>query len=252
MKVLLIDDHVLFRRGVELLLSDLEPELAVIHGDRVEQIDPAALGEVDLVLLDMNLPGGVSGLTALTKTRELLPDVPLVVVSGESDPGVIRNCIDLGAGGFIPKSATPELMIGALRLVLAGGVYLPSLVLDEVGVGFWAGARVPVWQQGLGVPEQLSPFTADPVGSKLGQIVADDEDGLGSHEQIGDVLSRRQLEALMHAVQGKSNKAIAREMNIAEGTVKLHLSAVYRALGVANRTQAVFVAAKLGLRRAGR
>ena len=122
MKVLLVDDHVLFRRGLALLLFDLDPALEVVHADRVEEVDPAGLGVVDLILLDMQLPGGLSGLNALSALRERLPDVPIVMVSGITDAGDIRNCIDAGAAGFIPKSATPELMIGALRLVLAGGI----------------------------------------------------------------------------------------------------------------------------------
>lgn len=272
MKILIVDDHTLFRRGLELLLSDLDPEIIALHADRIEQLDPTAHGDVDLVLLDMKLPGGLQGLSALARVRELLPDIPVVVVSGGTDPGLIRNCIELGAGGFIPKSETPEVMFGALRLVMAGSVYLPSLVLDEIGGRFWAGAggRAPDYPD-AGRPADArvaSPYASgagvsaapptDRRGDAPGSWPSSDgrdrgagnpaeDDAVGAQE-IEEVLSPRQLEALMQAVKGKSNKTIAREMDIAEGTVKLHLSAAYRALGVANRTQAVYVVAKLGLR----
>jgi DNA-binding NarL/FixJ family response regulator len=275
MKILIIDDHALFRRGLELLLSDLDPDIVAFHADRIEQLDPSLHGDVDLVLLDMQLPGGLAGLSALARVRQLLPEVPVVVVSGSTDPGLIRNCIELGAGGFIPKAETPEVMFGALRLVMAGSVYLPSLVLDEIGGRFWAGAGA----RASGSPEAGHPndpgrafdsrgggsqgpgagpgagalpdrWGTDPGGwpPPGGDGAARADDAARGVEEIREVLSPRQLEALMQAVKGKSNKTIARDMDIAEGTVKLHLSAAYRALGVANRTQAVYVVAKLGLR----
>ncbi len=281
MKILIVDDHALFRRGLELLLSDLDPDIVAFHADRIEQLDPSLHGEVDLVLLDLQLPGGLAGLSALARVRQLLPEIPVVVVSGSTDPGLIRNCIELGAGGFIPKAETPEVMFGALRLVMAGSVYLPSLVLDEIGGRFWAGAGARASGSheadrssdpgrptdpgrsfdsrggasqgaGAGSGAGASPhrWGADPGGwpPPGGEGADRVDDAARGVEEIREVLSPRQLEALMQAVKGKSNKTIARDMDIAEGTVKLHLSAAYRALGVANRTQAVYVVAKLGLR----
>ena len=252
MKILLIDDHALFRRGLELLLSDLDTDVEALHASRIEELDPGRHGQTDLILLDMQLVGGLSGLAALSQVRELLPDIPVVVVSGVTDPGLIRQCIEHGAGGFIPKAETPEVLVGALRLVMAGAVYLPSLVLDEIGGRVWSGAIEPD-PAAAGVTRHVQDAAV--VRHDAGQRPGPGPEGAPADAMSPDaaaaieaLLSPRQLEALMLAVKGKSNKAIARDMAIAEGTVKLHLSAAYRALGVANRTQAVYLVAKVGLR----
>jgi DNA-binding NarL/FixJ family response regulator len=213
MKMLLVDDHALFREGLKLLLrslgGDLEPDEA---GDCAQALDKMAGGRYDLVLLDMNLPGR-GGLDALTALREAAPSTPVVVLSGEEDPQLVRGAIDRGAMGFIPKSSTPEILIPALRLALAGGVYLPPAVLDTR-----AGSARPA-------SPQPKAEEAAPAG-----------------------LTQRQTAVLRCVIQGKPNKVIARELDISEGTVKAHLSAVLQALGAHNRTEAVYAAARLGLR----
>jgi DNA-binding NarL/FixJ family response regulator len=163
------------------------------------------------VLVDLKMPG-VGGLDALTVVRAAFPATPVVVVSGEDDPAVVRAAIECGAMGFIPKSSTPEVMIQALKLVLAHGIYLPPRVL--------AASQLP-----------------DPAPSAS----ASNDAGLTG-------LSMRQMDVLRCVIQGKPNKVIARELDVAEGTVKAHLSSVLRALGARNRTEAVYAAAKLGLR----
>lgn len=207
MNVLLIDDHVLFRKGLILLLDGLrEGSLAFTEADGVGSAESVAVP--DLVLLDLHLRG-IDGTDALAEARTKFPSATIVVISGEEDPALIRRCIDLGASGFIPKSSTQSVLISALRLVLAGGVYLPPLVLADR-------AEEPP------LPREAR-----------------------RRELAG--LSQRQLEVLGMAITGKSNKVIAREMAIAEGTVKQHLSSAFRALGVANRTEAVYRAAELGI-----
>ncbi len=210
MKVMLVDDHVLFRQGMIHLLDGLDGALEFIEADTVT----AALahpGPIDLVLLDMHLRGP-RGTDAVAEMRTGLPAATIVVVSGDEDPTLIRRCIELGASGFIPKSSTQSVLISALRLVLAGGVYLPSLVL----------------------------MTSNAPGALAEPATRDSQDLAR--------LSPRQLEVLRLAIRGKANKVIAREMDLSEGTVKQHLSAAFRALGVANRTQAVYRAAELGIR----
>ena len=130
MNVLIVDDHALFRSGLKLLLSGLSDDARF---DEVASVEEALAAGVapDLVLLDLNLRG-VSGLDAMARMREALPDASIVVLSGEEDPGLIRAAIEAGASGFIPKASTAEVMIGALRLVLAGGIYLPPLVLGPM------------------------------------------------------------------------------------------------------------------------
>ena len=190
------------------LLRSFDAELEMDEASNCnEALERVAGCSYDLVLLDLKMPG-LNGLDALAALREAAPGMPLVVLSGESDPGVIRSAIDGGAMGFITKSSTPEVLIQALRLVLAKGVYLPQLVLDQA----YAGGSVP--------------RTAS---STLPGITP------------------RQMDVLRCVIRGQPNKAIARELALSEGTVKAHLSAVFQVLGAHSRTEAVYAAAKLGL-----
>ena len=208
MNILLVDDHALFREGLKFLLRSLDAALEVDEAsDCAKALEHAAARSHDLVLLDLKMPG-VAGLDALAALRDAIPDAPLVVLSGEDNPGVVRAAIEHGAMGFIPKSSTPEVLIQALRLVLARGVYLPPAVLDAAA----------------------NPATAAESGTALRG------------------LTPRQMDVLRCVIQGKSNKVIARELDVSEGTVKAHLSSVLRALGARSRTEAVYAAAKLGLR----
>src|ERR1700687_3002845 len=135
MNILLIDDHALFREGLKFLLRSLDAALEVDEaGNCAKALEHAAARSYDLVLLDLKMPG-VEGLDALVALRDAISAVPLVVLSGEDNPGVIRAAIERGAMGFIPKSSTPEVLVQALRLVLAHGVYLPPAVLDAASPG---------------------------------------------------------------------------------------------------------------------
>ena len=208
MNILLIDDHALFREGLKFLLRSLDAALEVDEaGDCAKALEHAASRNYDLVLLDLKIPG-VAGLEALAALRDAIPGAPLVVLSGEDSPGVVRAATERGAMGFIPKSSTPEVLIQALRLVLARGVYLPPAVLDAAA----------------------DPATAADGGTALRN------------------LTPRQMDVLRCVIQGKSNKVIARELDVSEGTVKAHLSSVLRAFGARSRTEAVYAAAKMGLR----
>ncbi len=207
MHVLLIDDHEMFRQGMRFLLSDLNDDLSFSDaGTCDEAMELLDSSDFDLALLDLNMPG-TDGLNALRIIRDAHPSVPIAVLSGMDDPDLIRDAIDQGASGFVPKASSSEVLVAALQLILAGGVYLPQAALNATPV---------------------RPL-----------------DGDGARH---DLLSGRQTDVLLKAIQGKPNKVIAREMNIAEGTVKTHLSAAFKALGVHNRTEAVFAAARIGLK----
>lgn len=209
MRVLIIDDHPLYRAGVRALLAGLDPEL--IAADVSNVTEALRLGDTeepfDLVLLDMNLPG-TNRLDALQQIKARFESAAVVVVSGDEDPTLILATIDAGAAGFIPKSTDPAVTIQALRLVLAHGTYLPADALRHV-------------------VESTSMAT-------------DDELALPE-------LSERQRAVLLRLLQGKANKVIARELGIAEGTVKAHLWSVYQLLGVASRSQAMCRVHELGL-----
>lgn len=212
MRALLIDDHAVFTNGLKFLLSDLDETIEFLEATSCEDaLETDRPGDVDLILLDFHMPG-LEGLDALQATKERFPSAAIVMLSSEDNPQLIRDSIDNGASGFIPKSSTAQVLIAALRLILAGGIYLPTHVLTDVG------------------RRSEAPTTENAVTG--GAI---------------EGLSNRQIQVLMKVVQGKANKVVAHEMNISEGTVKAHLSAAFRALGVHNRTAAVFAAAKLGL-----
>ena len=209
MRILIVDDHDLFRKGLRHLLGGFDAELEIVEAADCAQAIAIAGEPFHLVLLDLHMPG-VSGLEALHSLRPAFESSPIVVLSGEDDPRQVRRAIDAGAAGFIPKSSTPDVLRSALRLVLADEVYLPAVALKGIS--------------------------------------DDDGDATGvTPGRLGEALSERQVEVLRKAVQGKANKVIARELGISEGTVKAHLSAAFRALGVHNRTEAVYAAARCGL-----
>jgi len=215
LKLLLIDDHALFRSGLKLLLRELPGEIECFEaGSPVDALAFADKG-TDLILLDLSMPGS-HGTSALERVREAFVDVPIVVISSEDDPTLIRQVIDLGASGFVPKSSTHRILISALQLILAGGVYLPMHVLSR------SASLVP----------------------ELTAVESTDSD-LPVHG-----MTERQYEVLLKAVRGQSNKTIARSLLLSEGTVKAHLSAAFRILGVSNRTEAVYAAAQLGIGKA--
>jgi DNA-binding NarL/FixJ family response regulator len=169
-------------------------------------------------LLDLALPG-VHGLDALAVLRERYPELPVVVLSADEGQQTVLQAIERGAMGFIPKSSPREVMLIALRLVMAGGIYLPPTVLQQ-----------PVLESGSELAGGIQPQGAPP------RTLAD----LG--------LTARQVQVLRLLLQGKSNKLICRELDLAEGTVKIHVSAILKALQVTTRTQAVIAVGRMGLR----
>jgi DNA-binding NarL/FixJ family response regulator len=212
-KILLIDDHTLFREGVQLLLKQLDDSVEVFAAGtcKLGLELAAAHPDLDLVLLDLELPDQM-GFEGLGEFREQHPGVPVVMMSARDDAATVVEALDRGAMGFIPKTSSTELMLNALRLVFAGGTYIP--------------------------PEAIAghaPLSASPGIKRPTQTLAD----LG--------LTERQVDVLRLLVQGRSNKLICRELDLAEGTVKTHMTAVLRALHVTNRTQAIIAIAKLGI-----
>ncbi|GJM04564.1 MAG: DNA-binding response regulator [marine bacterium B5-7] len=213
MKIMLVDDHDLFREGLKYLLPVLDSSLEFFEASDFDTAQHIAGNvDIDLILLDYYIPG-VVGMDALRHFRDRFETAMLVVVSGEEDPKIIRSAIEHGASGYIPKSSSRENLEKALKYVLSGQTYLPDSYLQALEA-----------EREFGASKHLS--------------VSD-----GIHAQ----LSRRQYEVLMKVIQGKANKVIARELNISDQTVKAHLSQAFRTLGVNNRTEAVYVAAKLGM-----
>ncbi len=220
MKLLLVDDHALFREGVALLLASLEPNVEVLQAGSCESAMEliAASAGIEIVLMDLQLPGA-SGLEAIRLLRDRYPELPVVAVSSSEDKETVLQALDAGAMGFITKSSSSSVLRAALKLVLSKGIYLPPSV-------FLADAmRASVVAEDSTEPTQQRAVTPETLG-----------------------LTSRQSAVLFRILQGKSAKLIGRELGLSGSTVKVHTSAVLRALNVTTRTQAVISASKLGLR----
>jgi DNA-binding NarL/FixJ family response regulator len=216
MKALLVDDHALFRSGLMLLLAARFPDVVMREADGLS----AALAhlndepDIELVLLDLGLRDS-DGLPTLRQLRAVSEDRTIVVLSAYDDADTVIAALNEGAAGFIPKSTRGKGVEQALRVVLDGGVYLPPVVYSAV-------APLPALEQ------------------------TDEERAREAIDRLG--LSPRQIDVLRLLTAGQSNKAICRELDVAESTIKTHLLALFRKLGVGSRTEAVVAAAKLGLK----
>ena len=224
MKVLLIDDHTLFREGLRLLLERMEGSFDILEaGDCEAAFEIVKLNaDLDLVLLDLGLPD-MPGLEALRVLRSQHPAIPVVVISAANDRPSVLEAINRGAMGFIPKSSDSALLTHALQMVMAKQVYIPANVFAAEDTG--------------SEPAPLMPLT--PV-STLESTQKND----AALQALG--LTARQIEVLFLMVQGLPNKLIARKLNVSEATVKTHVTATFRGLNVNNRTQAVLALGKRG------
>jgi DNA-binding NarL/FixJ family response regulator len=202
MRTLLVDDHAMFVHGMRFLLESLQPDMHCTTATSIRE-GLEQQGPFDWVLLDYQLPDA-QGHDGLTRMLETYPESVVVVVSGVEDPDVVRQLIELGAAGFVPKAASAAALMAAMQTILGGGVYLPSFAHEST----------PLAPMPLNLSELLTP---------------------------------RQLACVLKLVQGKSNKLIARDLGLAESSVKTHLSGAFKTLGVGNRTEAVFRMAALGL-----
>lgn len=213
MKILVIDDHSLIREAIHGVLKEIDADAEIFDAkdcrDAEKVLQSDAARAPDLTLLDLNLPDR-DGFSLLPTLRERFPSMAVVVLAGDQDRASITRALELGACGFIPKSASRDIMLSALRLVCAGGVYVP--------------------------PEILARDAAAPSHPPK-RVLATSPAELG--------LTGRQIDVLALMMEGKSNKAIARALNLAEPTVKNHITAILRALGASNRTEAVVAATNM-------
>jgi DNA-binding NarL/FixJ family response regulator len=201
MRVLIIDDHPMFRDALASLMRDLDPQVEVVEaGSRTSAL--AMRDErFDLVLLDLDLPdASPRPLDALVEVKAAFEASAVVVVSVLADAHTVRTAIELDASGYFPKTHDQAGMERGLQLVLSDGVYLPPELLTSTG------------------PQRREDIVA----------------------AAASRLSERQREVLNLALQGKPNKVIARDLDIAIGTVKLHLSVALDALGLESRTEAIY------------
>lgn len=213
MKTLVVDDHALIREALRGVLGELNEDAVIIEAPdsrrAMQCIEENP--DVELILLDLYLPDR-GGFEVLAELRERYPAISVVVLSVSTDRDDITRALDLGALGFIPKSAQREVMLSAFKLIFSGGVYVPPEVFGRT-------PSTPAAPPRTGLP---------PSAAELG-------------------LTRRQMDVLRLMMQGKSNKAICRVLDLAEPTVKNHVTAILKAFKVSNRTEAVIAAGARGL-----
>jgi DNA-binding NarL/FixJ family response regulator len=219
MKILIVDDHTLIRDALRGVLVALRSDAAVLEASRSSEALEIAAGnqDIELILLDLGLPDS-DGFTTLSELRERHPEMAVVVLSASTDREDIARALQLGAQGFIPKSAHRDVMLGALNFIFSGGIYVPPEILVETAATPASNAAIDC---------RLPPA-----------------------QDLG--LTTRQREVLALMMQGKSNKAICRALDVAEPTVKNHVTAVLKALRATNRTEAVVAAGALMSRLVGK
>lgn len=244
MKVLLIDDHPLILAALGTVIEGLGEGVSVVGADSARAARSAlqSQGDFDLVLLDLLL-ADADGFDLLAELRSDFPGVPVVVVSASDRSGDVIRAIDLGAMGFVSKRSSNDVLFQALRQVLSGGIFVPPMTVGrETAKGREAG------QASLAAPLPAPLRTQAPVEMPSPPLAgAAPEDGsprrAPSLSSLG--LTPRQTDVLSLLLQAKPNKLIARDLNLSVETVKDHVAAVLRSLGVATRTQAVLAVSQM-------
>ena len=203
--VLIADDHPLFRTALRGALGAMLPGATIHEADSFPALKAAVAAhpDLDLILLDLDMPG-VRGFASLLWLRGEHPTVPIVIVSGQAQPALMRRAIDFGASGFIPKSVEPGVMATAVRTVLDGGMWVP--------------------------PEITQTDAQDEEQARARRIAS---------------LTPQQFRVLMMVADGLLNKQIAHEIDVTEATVKVHIAAIMRKLGLFRRTQLAVLAQRL-------
>lgn len=229
MKVLLIDDHPLILSALKTVIQGLGDDVTVSGVGSAAEARAAlqADADFDLVLLDLQL-GDANGFDLLAELRSAYPALPVVVVSASDRTSDVIRSIDMGAMGFVPKRASNDTLFEALRLVMSGGIYVPAMTMGLDGAA----------------PPRSDPDTTIPGYMKVGAQAA--QSGYQTTPTLAQLgLTPRQTDVLALLLQGKPNKLIARELNLSVETIKDHVAAVLRALGVNSRTQAVLAVSQM-------
>lgn len=233
MKVLLIDDHPLILAALKTVIEGMGEHVQVVGADSAAAARQALQAHQDfnLVLLDLQL-GDASGFDVLDEFRAAYPALPVVIISASDRASDVIRAIDQGAMGFVPKRAETELLSQALKLVMSGGIYVPPMGLGN---------------EGHAEPEAATAGAASAQQNKLQQI---QQQAMNSNYQVttgleGLALTPRQTDVLALLLQGKPNKIIARELGVSVETIKDHVAAVLKALGVGSRTQAVLAVGQM-------
>jgi two-component system, NarL family, nitrate/nitrite response regulator NarL len=211
MRLLVVDDHPIVREGLAAFLEKLGPDTGVLQAaDAPRALALAAEHpDLDVVILDLALPG-LNGMSAIAEFGRVRPELPVIVLSASEDARQAREALAQGALGYVPKSASRQTLVSAIQLVLNGEIYVPPLILNGTA------AAQPMAQGACA-------------------------------SQIRPLLTDRQIDVLRRLSAGQPNKTIARDLELSEKTVKAHITAIFRALNVVNRTQAAAAGRGAGL-----
>lgn len=215
MRIIVADDHSLMRDILRQYLQFLSESLDIVEASSLPEVLDHRDDEqpADLILLDLQMPG-MDGLKSVGEVRRTFPACPIVVISANEDPKTIRDAIQAGANGYIPKTTRGKSVVTALKLVLAGEIYLPPTLLTDMGMSL--------------AHDQF----ARQAGSAPG----------GGFAKLSD----REAAVLRLLIEGKTNKEIGRDLALQEVTVKVHLRNIYRKIGATNRADAVRLAFQAG------
>lgn len=226
MKILIADDHELFLKGLEFILQENLPNIELTTAQSYTDIFAIFENntDFDLIITDLAMPGA-NWLTAINKIHTTLPETPIIIISAVFDKEILQQTLDIGVAGYIPKTSSNSLIISAINLVLAGGVYIPHELLYST-----KNAAVSAEKQ----KEYIAPLKT------LEKLTTNRTDM--PHKG----LTERQIDIVKCIAEGLSNKQIAYKLNLTEGTVKVHITVILKVLNVKNRTSAVIEAAKRG------
>ncbi|MCQ2735117.1 MAG: response regulator transcription factor [Alphaproteobacteria bacterium] len=222
MKFLIADDHELFLQGLEFILHKEYPKAEIVSANNYNGIFEIlqTQNDFDLIITDLAMPG-TNWLEALKKIHTLCLDTPVIIISAVFDREIFQKTFDIGVSGYVSKSFPNSVIVGAINLVLAGGMYIPPEVL-----------KMDIQK----VPEPMHELISETDTSKA-----------SSASSNNTKLTPRQLDVLRCLAEGLSNKQIAYQLGLSEGTVKIHITLLMRALEVSNRVMAVKEANKRGL-----
>ena len=215
MHILIVDDHAFVCAGLKATLLDTLDDIQVTTTERGEEV-LSILGkeDIDIIILDLFMPGGYGGFGLIGLLHERYPSLPIIVLSASENSTHIRKCFELGVSGFVTKSAPKEALIEAIAKALEGERYVPKYLIESV--------------------------------AEVARVFDEVDSGVNV-EIIAELITDRQFDILSCISRGHSNKQIARELGLSENTVKVHVSAMLKSLGLSNRTQAGILGQKLGL-----
>ncbi len=222
MKILIADDHELFLKGLEFILHENFENIELVSAQNYTEIFTLLkqYNDFNLIITDLAMPGE-NWLTAIKKIHSILPEIPIIIISAVFDRAILQQTLDIGVAGYIPKTSPNNLIVSAIKLILAGGVYIPHELMYS---------NKPT--ETIETEEASNEQTSD--------------NSFPLKNSFSKGLTGRQIDIVKCIAEGLSNKQIAYKLNLTEGTVKVHITVILKILNVKNRTSAVIEAVRRG------